>query len=155
MSPFPQDVILCPKVSYLHVAQACLCCSPPPLVAWILSFGLHLCLPITISFSNQGGSGFFLYIFWTKVENTWFINRFYYFFRCNTDIQFGNQRGMTTLLVETGVHKLQNLQQFHSSNQTHLIPSYYTASIADLLEIMALWVEYCYKSYHSFLIYVK
>ncbi|CAH1389961.1 unnamed protein product [Nezara viridula] len=58
--------------------------------------------------------------------------------RCNTDIQFGNQRGMTTLLVETGVHKYSDLEKFKSSGMNHLIPSYYTSSVADLLEIMNL-----------------
>ncbi|XP_014290900.1 chronophin isoform X2 [Halyomorpha halys] len=58
--------------------------------------------------------------------------------RCNTDIHFGKQRGMVTLLVETGVHKYSDLEKYKSSGMDHLIPSYYTSSVADLLEIMSL-----------------
>lgn len=58
--------------------------------------------------------------------------------RCNTDIQFGNLRGMITLLVETGVHKYSDLEKFKSSGMNNLLPTYYTSSVADLLEIMKL-----------------
>lgn len=58
--------------------------------------------------------------------------------RCNTDIQFGNVSGMTTLLVETGVHNHTHVEEYKSSNMNHLVPSYYTSSIADLLKIMQL-----------------
>ncbi|CAH1389359.1 unnamed protein product [Nezara viridula] len=58
--------------------------------------------------------------------------------RCSTDIHFGNQRGMITLLVETGVHRYSDLEKFKSSGMDHLIPSYYTSSVADISKIMRL-----------------
>ena len=49
-----------------------------------------------------------------------------------SDIQFGNSLGMSTLLVETGNHKLQNVENLSHSIQ---IPTFIAKSLKDAILI--------------------
>ncbi|XP_053204237.1 chronophin-like [Panonychus citri] len=53
--------------------------------------------------------------------------------RCDTDIAFGNNNKMKfTLLVGTGVNNLDDVKQFASNGDNHLIPSHFIQSLGDL-----------------------
>ena len=54
------------------------------------------------------------------------------FYSLNTDILFGRQFGLKTLLVLTGVTKETDLQNVPSER----VPDFYTNSISDLLKVM-------------------
>ncbi|KAL1116277.1 hypothetical protein AAG570_005772 [Ranatra chinensis] len=56
--------------------------------------------------------------------------------RCNTDIHFGNSGGMLTILVLSGVTSLKELNEYKAQGQTHLLPTFYTNSIADLMPFL-------------------
>lgn len=53
--------------------------------------------------------------------------------RCNTDIYFGNQADMKTVMVETGVHKKADLEAFEKEGKIHLLPTYYAKGINEFL----------------------
>lgn len=59
--------------------------------------------------------------------------------RCNTDILLGANCGLQTMMVLTGVHKLEDVQQWADSKDPDLlrqIANYYLPSLGDLLELM-------------------
>jgi ribonucleotide monophosphatase NagD (HAD superfamily) len=58
------------------------------------------------------------------------------FYRCNTDISFGKNCQLTTLLVLTGVTSLKQLEQYKNNEQHLLIPDFYTDSLGDLLDLL-------------------
>ncbi|XP_065203710.1 glycerol-3-phosphate phosphatase-like [Planococcus citri] len=56
--------------------------------------------------------------------------------RCNTDILMGNKCAFKTLLVLSGVHSLDDVKNYQSSDREDhqlSVPHYYTDSVADLL----------------------
>jgi phosphoglycolate phosphatase len=59
--------------------------------------------------------------------------------RCNTDILLGKNCGFQTLMVETGIHKAKDLEEFAASEDKetrNLVPDLYTTSLGDLLKFM-------------------
>lgn len=57
--------------------------------------------------------------------------------RCNTDINFGKNCGLQTLLVLTGVTKLDQLRSYEKDpGSDHLVPDYYTEAIGDVLGLL-------------------
>ena len=59
--------------------------------------------------------------------------------RCNTDILLGKNCGFQTLMVETGIHKAKDIQEFALSDDDeikNLVPDVYTATLGDLLKYM-------------------
>lgn len=53
--------------------------------------------------------------------------------RCDTDIIFGNQNKIDTLLVLTGVHSLLTVENFRKKSKTLCIPKMYIESIENLI----------------------
>lgn len=53
--------------------------------------------------------------------------------RCDTDISFGNQNGIDTLLVLTGVHSLLTVEKYKKNSETYCIPKMYIESVKDLI----------------------
>ncbi|KAK0426701.1 hypothetical protein QR680_009855 [Steinernema hermaphroditum] len=53
--------------------------------------------------------------------------------RCDTDILFGNNHGMDTMLVYTGIHNSEDLTRFESQGRTDLLPKYFAPSLNVLL----------------------
>lgn len=59
------------------------------------------------------------------------------FLRCNTDINFGKNCGLQTLLVLTGVTNLAQLRQYEADpSSADLVPDYYTESLNDILDLL-------------------
>lgn len=59
--------------------------------------------------------------------------------RCNTDILFGKNCGFKTLLVETGIHKEEDVRGWIKSGdeeELKLVPDYILPSLTDLLKYM-------------------
>ncbi|KAJ8299299.1 hypothetical protein KUTeg_023359 [Tegillarca granosa] len=59
--------------------------------------------------------------------------------RCDTDIGFGNNCGMSTLLVLTGASSLDEVDGYTKSNdqdKKSLIPQYYTSKLGDFLNLV-------------------
>ena len=75
-----------------------------------------------------------------------FISNFFFDFstdRLNTDILFGKRNNFQTLLVETGVHKLDKVQEIieeldasgvKNEDLENQIPDFYLAKLGDLLD---------------------
>ena len=51
---------------------------------------------------------------------------------CETDIKFGNDNNMNSLLIGTGLDSLDNVRQFEKEGRVDLIPSYYSPSLSAL-----------------------
>uniref|UniRef100_A0A915B0X2 4-nitrophenylphosphatase n=1 Tax=Parascaris univalens TaxID=6257 RepID=A0A915B0X2_PARUN len=54
--------------------------------------------------------------------------------RCDTDIKFGRDHGMFTMLVGTGINSMDDVKQFEQQNRPDLIPHYFTHSLKHLLD---------------------
>ena len=54
--------------------------------------------------------------------------------RCDTDIKFGKDNNMTTLLIGTGVNSLENMLQFEKEGRMDLVADYYSPSLLDLVQ---------------------
>ena len=54
-----------------------------------------------------------------------------YNFRCDTDIKFANINGFHSLLVLTGVTRLDHLATLKQEN----MPTYYTETLSDILNL--------------------
>ncbi|KJH51519.1 phosphoglycolate/pyridoxal phosphate phosphatase family protein [Dictyocaulus viviparus] len=54
--------------------------------------------------------------------------------RLDTDIKFGRDHGMKTLLVLSGCHKLQDVLTNHANGDLDMVPGYYASSLGALLE---------------------
>jgi len=59
-----------------------------------------------------------------------------YYCRCNTDINFGKNCGLKTLLVLTGVTSLKQLNDYESNQEHNLIPDFYTEKLGDILTLL-------------------
>jgi len=53
--------------------------------------------------------------------------------RCDTDIQFGNDHGLDTLMVLSGINTLEDIEKFQFEGKIKLIPKYVVVSVKDLL----------------------
>ena len=53
--------------------------------------------------------------------------------RCDTDIQFGNDNGLDTLMVLTGINSLEDVEKYECEGKTELIPKYFAGSVKNLL----------------------
>lgn len=58
------------------------------------------------------------------------------FKRCNTDISFGKNCQVQTLLVLTGVTNMKQLEQFKKDEKHELIPDFYTDCLGDMLDLL-------------------
>lgn len=56
--------------------------------------------------------------------------------RCNTDISFGKNCQMTTLLVLSGVTKLDQLRRYEEARDPQLVPDFYTESVGDIMDLL-------------------
>lgn len=56
--------------------------------------------------------------------------------RCNTDISFGKNCQLKTLLVLSGVTSLKQLEQYEKDQNNILIPDFYTTSLGDILDLL-------------------
>ncbi|KAK4011231.1 glycerol-3-phosphate phosphatase [Daphnia magna] len=56
--------------------------------------------------------------------------------RCNTDISFGKNCQLTTLLVLSGVTSLKHLEQYKHDEQHILMPDFYTDVLGDILDLL-------------------
>ncbi|VDK50120.1 unnamed protein product [Anisakis simplex] len=54
--------------------------------------------------------------------------------RCDTDIKFGRDHGMCTMLVGTGISSMDDVRQYEKQKQFDLVPDYFSDSFADLLD---------------------
>uniref|UniRef100_A0A0N5AI76 4-nitrophenylphosphatase n=1 Tax=Syphacia muris TaxID=451379 RepID=A0A0N5AI76_9BILA len=57
--------------------------------------------------------------------------------RCDTDIKFGKDNGVKTVLIGTGVHNLDNVRSFKDEGRTDLVPDFYSPSINYLYETIS------------------
>jgi len=53
--------------------------------------------------------------------------------RCNTDIKFGRDHGMRTLLVQTGVHKAADVTQLEQQGRSDCVPDFIVDNLTLLL----------------------
>uniref|UniRef100_A0A914VFB8 Phosphoglycolate phosphatase n=1 Tax=Plectus sambesii TaxID=2011161 RepID=A0A914VFB8_9BILA len=53
--------------------------------------------------------------------------------RCNTDIKFGVDHGMKTMLVLSGVHTLADVDKFRKEDRKDFLPDFYAGKLGDLL----------------------
>jgi ribonucleotide monophosphatase NagD (HAD superfamily) len=53
--------------------------------------------------------------------------------RCDTDILFGHNSGLTTLLVLTGVTTMSEVEQFAGQGKATLVPDFYVPTLSHLL----------------------
>ncbi|TKR59922.1 hypothetical protein L596_029529 [Steinernema carpocapsae] len=53
--------------------------------------------------------------------------------RCDTDILFGNNHGMDTMLVYTGIHNMDDLKRFEEEGKKELLPKFVAPSLNALL----------------------
>uniref|UniRef100_A0A914VH11 Phosphoglycolate phosphatase n=1 Tax=Plectus sambesii TaxID=2011161 RepID=A0A914VH11_9BILA len=53
--------------------------------------------------------------------------------RCNTDIKFGVDHGMKTMLVLSGVHSLDDVDTYRKEDRKYLLPDFYAGKLGDLL----------------------
>lgn len=54
--------------------------------------------------------------------------------RCDTDIWFGNNHGLDTMLVLTGINGIKDLERFASEGKVELIPKMYAPTVKILFE---------------------
>lgn len=55
---------------------------------------------------------------------------------CETDIKFGHVNGLTSVLVGTGVHNLDKVEEFEKQGREDMIPNYYTPSLKVLFDML-------------------
>lgn len=55
---------------------------------------------------------------------------------CETDIKFGHVNGLTSVLVGTGVHDLNKVEEFEKQGYKDFIPNFYTPSLKVLFDIL-------------------
>lgn len=53
--------------------------------------------------------------------------------RLNTDIEFGNQSGTSTLLVMTGVTQPEEIEEGNPKNTSGTVPTYVVQSLGDFV----------------------
>uniref|UniRef100_A0A914V9L2 Phosphoglycolate phosphatase n=1 Tax=Plectus sambesii TaxID=2011161 RepID=A0A914V9L2_9BILA len=53
--------------------------------------------------------------------------------RCDTDIKFGIDNGMKTMLVLSGVHTLDDVEKYRKEDRKDLLPDFYAGKLGDLL----------------------
>merc|ERR1711860_106420 len=59
--------------------------------------------------------------------------------RCNTDILLGKNCGLQTLMVGSGVHRLEQVREWEKSSdpeENRLVPDFYVDKLGDLLEYL-------------------
>jgi len=61
------------------------------------------------------------------------INKNLFFKRCETDIQFGRNSGLSTLLVLTGVSSMEDVKHFATQGKQSLIPEFFVQNLKELL----------------------
>lgn len=52
--------------------------------------------------------------------------------RCDTDIKFGRDNNMKTLLVGTGIHSMDEVHSFRLQKRLDLVPDFYSPSLSEL-----------------------
>lgn len=52
--------------------------------------------------------------------------------RTNTDVQFGRDHGLKTLLVLSGCHQLEDIMENHVQGRDNMVPDYFAESLGSL-----------------------
>lgn len=55
--------------------------------------------------------------------------------RANSDILLGNRCGLKTLMVGTGCHNMEHIQQWQTSGQDDLVANFYVESLGKILDL--------------------